>query len=41
MSFPITQSEFEKILDDFLQYKKGLPPKSKFPLAAYLRGKGC
>ncbi|CAM3020865.1 Putative glutamine amidotransferase Rv2859c [Legionella steigerwaltii] len=40
MGFPISQSEFEKILDDFLQYKKGLPPKSKFPLAAYLKGKG-
>ncbi|HHF0524449.1 TPA: gamma-glutamyl-gamma-aminobutyrate hydrolase family protein [Legionella anisa] len=40
MGFPITQSEFEKILDDILQYKKELPPKSKFPLAAFLRGKG-
>ncbi|HHT0592332.1 TPA: gamma-glutamyl-gamma-aminobutyrate hydrolase family protein [Legionella anisa] len=40
MGFPITQSEFEKILDDILQYKKELPPKSKFPLAAFLREKG-
>ncbi|QLZ68681.1 hypothetical protein FOLKNPGA_01460 [Legionella sp. PC1000] len=40
MGFPITQSEFENILDEFLQYKKELPPKSKIHLASYLRDKG-
>lgn len=40
MGLPITQSEFEKILDDILLYKKGLHPGAKLPLAAYLKEKG-